>query len=371
MAKRKKHPRIPSGMGSVAYLGPGRKNAYAVREPSSYDENGKAVKGKIICYTDSWIHGFSALLSYRAGTYQPGQEVSFDTTASSDLAERIIADYLRISKRTDGLSFSEVYKSAYEWKFSHQDRTKGTKYNYTHGFNLCKSIHNRPLVELKLDDLQRVIDTCDLSYQSKCNIKKVMSLVYKYAISNDIVKTDYSTGVLLQHEESKHGKAFTDDEFRKLWNMAKTDDWAKKVVIMCLCGYRTSAFKTLEINLEEKYFKGGVKTSASKGRIVPIHSSILPMVTDLVKKDGYLTIHRGIKIDEVLKRINKDATPHWTRHTFSALCERFNVRENDRKRMLGHKVGDITNDVYGHRTLEDLRTEIEKIDVQKIVQQEV
>lgn len=34
----------------------------------------------------------------------------------------------------------------------------------------------------------------------------------------------------------------------------------------------------------------------------------------------------------------------------------------DRKRMLGHSFGnDITNAVYGHRTLEELRTEIEKI----------
>lgn len=39
-------------------------------------------------------------------------------------------------------------------------------------------------------------------------------------------------------------------------------------------------------------------------------------------------------------------------------------KENDRKRMLGHSFGgDVTNDVYGHRTLEDLRSEIEKIKI--------
>lgn len=38
--------------------------------------------------------------------------------------------------------------------------------------------------------------------------------------------------------------------------------------------------------------------------------------------------------------------------------------KNDRKRMLGHSFGsDITNAVYGHRTLEELRSEIEKIKV--------
>ena len=57
-------------------------------------------------------------------------------------------------------------------------------------------------------------------------------------------------------------------------------------------------------------------------------------------------------------------TPHDCRHTFSALCEKYEVKENDRKRMLGHSFGgDVTNDVYGHRTLEDLRSEIEKIKI--------
>ena len=55
-------------------------------------------------------------------------------------------------------------------------------------------------------------------------------------------------------------------------------------------------------------------------------------------------------------------TPHSCRHTFGRLCESFGVKEADRKRMLGHSFGsDITNGVYGHRTVEELRAEIEKI----------
>ena len=57
-------------------------------------------------------------------------------------------------------------------------------------------------------------------------------------------------------------------------------------------------------------------------------------------------------------------TPHDCRHTFSRLCEKYGVNENDRKRMMGHSfTGDITNSVYGHRDLEDLREEIEKIKI--------
>ena len=46
----------------------------------------------------------------------------------------------------------------------------------------------------------------------------------------------------------------------------------------------------------------------------------------------------------------------------SRLRESYGVWEADRKRMLGHSFGnDITNGVYRHRTLEELRAEIEKI----------
>ena len=50
-------------------------------------------------------------------------------------------------------------------------------------------------------------------------------------------------------------------------------------------------------------------------------------------------------------------TPHSCRHTFHRLLERAGVSEADRKRMLGHSLkGDITNGVYGHRSVEELKS---------------
>ena len=67
----------------------------------------------------------------------------------------------------------------------------------------------------------------------------------------------------------------------------------------------------------------------------------------------YITL-KNIKIEK--------HTPQDCRHTFSYLCEKYKINENDRKRMLGHSFGkDITNKVYGHRDIEELRVEIEKI----------
>ena len=64
--------------------------------------------------------------------------------------------------------------------------------------------------------------------------------------------------------------------------------------------------------------------------------------------------------------MHRHHTPHSCCHTFSRLCESYGVREADRRRMLGHSFGnDITNGVYGHRRLEELREQIEKIEKKK------
>lgn len=114
--------------------------------------------------------------------------------------------------------------------------------------------------------------------------------------------------------------------------------------------------------------------SEKEKRIVPIHPAIYHFAEQKVlAQDGKLCVytqqhHRKALFYPTLERLgiagNPKHTPHDCRHTFSALCEKYGVRENDRKRMLGHSFGgDVTNAVYGHRTLEELRTEIEKIKV--------
>ena len=152
----------------------------------------------------------------------------------------------------------------------------------------------------------------------------------------------------------------------------KEDETAEMLLIMCYSGWRISEYKNMEVNLKERYFFGGIKTEAGKNRTVPIHSSIYPLVERRLKRDSqllsYSTGEFRKRMDELLDRLglqcNPKHTPHDCRHTFSMLCEHFEVKENDRKRMLGHSFkDDITNKVYGHRDLEDLRKEIEKIKV--------
>ena len=141
------------------------------------------------------------------------------------------------------------------------------------------------------------------------------------------------------------------------------------LLILIYSGFRISAIKTLKIDLEEGYFQGGVKTRASKNRIVPIHPLIRPAVVRLLKvNSGQLlpqsTVIFRKQMRELLERMNIPAThtPHDCRHTFSWLCDKYGVDMFTKKVLMGHSLGtSVTENTYGHRNLEELRAEIEKI----------
>lgn len=383
MPKRKKYPKLPNGYGSIKYLGSRRRNPYAVHPPATeFGLNGTPVTPKAICYTNAWIKGFTVLTAFRAGTYHPGMELELNTDDGSSenlesLAQKILADYnstrpFERERKENSKTFSEVYEDFFDWKFvknKKKEYSKNTLNAMSSAFKRCAALHDRPLCELKHDDLQQVIDDCAQSHASLEQMLNLMHQMYKYAIIKEILEKDYSQFVKINKpDDDVHGEPFSDDELKILWQN-KQNPTVEFILIMCYSGYRIKAYETIEVNLEDNYFKGGIKTKASKDRIVPIHSAIAPLVKRRIEQNekmlNYSVYKYRCEMYSVLEECGiKRHTPHDCRHTFSMLCEKYCVNENDRKRMLGHSFGaDITNSIYGHRSLDDLRTEIEKIKV--------
>ena len=379
MAKRKKYPKLPNGYGSIKYLGKGRRNPYAVHPPTTeFTLDGVPKTPKALCYVDDYMKGFAVLTAYKAGTYVPGmeKEMMIEPGGNMDaLAQAILADYGRIThleKVEEKPTFSEVYKQFYHYKYERdKSRTysKQTKNSTGTAFGNCAALHDRPFADLRHKDLQAVVDDCPLKYSSKKLIVGLFHQMYGYAIAYDIVDKDCSAHVTVNiPDDNEHGVPFTDADLQVLWQH-EDNPTVEMLLIMCYSGFRISEYKSMEVNLRERYFLGGIKTDAGKNRYVPIHSAILPLVKKRIRRDGKMlsTSTRAFRnqMYEVLPDFGIDRhTPHDCRHTFSRLCEKYGVAENDRKRMLGHSFKqDITNGVYGHRTVEDLRGEIEKIKI--------
>lgn len=381
--KRKKYPKLPNNFGSIRYLGKNRRNCFAVHPPATPDGDGKLKRPPAICYVDDWIKGFTVLTAYKAGTYQPGMERTLEVSPTTDidtLISRLIADYNTIKgveekhPEIKKLTFSDVYEQFWKWKFENPNKKqlsdqskKSTKVAYKN----CSALHNKIFESIKVADLQEVLDNCNLKHSSLELIKSLFNQMYKYAMANEICADNKSLLTTIEQEEDdEHGVPYTTEQIRQFWKKSDDED-VQFVLIMIYSGFRISEFKTIEVNLEQKYFHGGIKTKAGRGRTVPIHPAIYSFVASRIERYGSLlsysvNLYRTSRFHPLMEKLGMTGdprhTPHDCRHTFSKLCEKYGVNENDRKRMMGHSFGnDITNAVYGHRDLSDLKKEIIKI----------
>lgn len=383
MRKRHKHPVLPNGYGSIRYLGKNRKNPYAVHPPATEKyKNGHYKRPAAICYVDDWYVGFAVLNAYHAKTYTPGDEIKFkqyrpiDSKELGTFCQRLLSDFtahafVETAEKKKEKTFEEVYGLFYDWKYGENAKKKlsdQSKYSTRSAFKNCEQLHKKVFKELRHKDLQDCIDNCPLKSASVENMVSLIKQMYKYALLYEICERDYSVGLTAPQSDDEHGVPFSDDELKILWTN-KDNPVIEFVLIMCYSGYRITAYKTLEVNMHDWYFRGGLKTPAGKGRIVPIHSAIQKLVKRRIRRDGCILENSAQdyrkSMYETLSALGIEKhTPHDCRHTFSRLCEKYGVNENDRKRMMGHSFGaDITNGIYGHRTLDELRAEIEKIKV--------
>ena len=377
MPKRKKYPKLPNGYGSIKRLsGKNRTNPYGVYPPTKeFDLNGIPVPQKAICYVDDWYKGFTVLTWYRNGEYYEGREKELSSD-SDELKRQIIGILSKFNQGqrevADQKTFGEIYQEYYRWKFQkphdHTEKKTSMENSMRAAYKNCSAIHNIPFRSLTANDLQEVVDNCPRKHSSLELILILFHQMYAYAEANDLADKDYSKFVKINRsDDDEHGEPFTESDLEILWKH-QDNETIEMLLIMCYSGFRISAYQSMKTNLEERYFQGGVKTAAGKDRIVPIHSAIIPLVQRRLDRRGsYLpdsvqAFRKSMYASLSLLGLKKH-TPHDCRHTFSMLCDKYGVMENDKKTMLGHAFSDVTNKVYRHRELEELRNQIEKIKV--------
>ena len=213
-------------------------------------------------------------------------------------------------------------------------------------------------------------------------LKSTMNQLCSYAIGRDLMSRNYAKDVNVgtSHVE-KHHKSFTAQEMEALWEVSNTDKYAKIIIMQCYMGRRPSEILSIRrdnINLDEMTIVGGSKTNAGKNRIVPIHSKIQNIVLEFwnesdgddwlfpspVKSGQHMAYSSYNKFFEiVMKHECLDSThrPHDCRKQFVTMVKSAKVDEYVLKRLIGHAITDITEDVYTDRPVAWLREEIEKI----------
>lgn len=376
MARRKKYPKLPNGYGSIKKLSGNRRNPYAVYPPATDNDivaPGQYKLQKAICYTDDWYKGFAVLTAYHAGNYYPGYERTLNEIEGTS-TNQMLADYNQAFRPSETEekkpTFAEVYKRYFKFKYEDSGKTYSAQApkSTRAAFRNCSVLHDRIFEELRHDDLQNAIDSCKLKHASLELILSLFHQMYAYAEIYELVDKDYSKHVKIKiQDDDEHGEPFTNDELKILWDN-KDNETVELILILCYSGFRIGAIKGLNVNLKDKCFQGGIKTDAGKNRIVPIHSGIYDLVKKRIQRDSTLLTKSDTNYRNDMYAILSELkitrhTPHDCRHTFSKLCDDYDVNEREKKRMLGHKFADVTNSVYGHDDLDRARREIEKIKI--------
>ena len=365
-----KRRKLPNGTGSIKHLSGRRSREWAAYpHVTKFSQSGSPILESAIGYFKTYEEAYQALILYNATMHitQPVNRIMI-----GGLQCAIPSQYLNIT-------FAELYELYYHNKFNNSKKkfSRSSIYSSKAAFNNCKSLHDRKFLELRKADLQEVIDNCPLKHSSLELIVTLFKGMYSYALQNDMIEKDYSKYVSINiADDDECGVPFSQTALETLWKNKHRKN-VGMVLLMIYTGFRISAYKDMYYDKEGEYFQGGVKTASAKNRIVPLHPAIRGFARKFFNRfhseggENFHTHKCRKEFYEVLSGLNltySDSgtkhTPHDCRHTFSWLCDKYKVDELSKHLLMGHSLGsDIERSVYGHRTLDELRAEIEKIEV--------
>lgn len=349
--QRRKRLKRPNGTGSIVYLKSGnRRKRYQAILAAATDD--------ITC----------ELVRTTLGFYSTYEE-----------AETALNDFygLGISVEDYKATFEDVYRAFYE-KQERKNLSKRAYLSYTTAFNNSKALHDKNFRELKLPQIQNVIDDLDVGVSSQKQIKNLLNLMYDFVIKStgeNLVK--FSEYIEFDDTKGKKIKRtpFSNGELKILWD--NLDDPAcQDILIMIYSGLRVDEYLNIEIkniHLDESYMIGGNKTNAGKKRIIPIFEDLQPIIAERIrinkqylcennkhKKIIYLSF-RKTRWDKAMKKYKMNHLPHDTKHTAASLMDNQNIKPIIKKLILGHSLKDLTERVYTHKDKDEILKEYKKL----------
>lgn len=380
---RKNFRRRPNGSGSVVKLSGKRRKQYGARIFYGYNSETGMPLQKFIGYFETWDEANNALTLYNLATKK---EIS-----DNDIKNISPAAYeeFKIIKDKNIPTFADIFEILYETKYSKYANPKTKRYY----FNSLKPIHNIRINVITLRDIQAVFDDFkSTNGAGTLNHKKsICSDIFRYAVMNNYISRndDYSAYIDISNctkKEQLH-KTFT---VKEILDLIKNGSRVAKIVLIYIyTGCRPIELYTLKkeniyidavndddgAKTEISYIITGSKTEAGRNRNIPIHNFIKPYIIELLNENNdylFLNKQEGYKkyqynyqkmFDRLMAELGIVHTPYDTRHTFATLAKLYRVDSYCRKKIMGHKSNDITDDVYTHSILNKLYSEIQKIDI--------
>lgn len=274
------------------------------------------------------------------------------------------------------ITLEELY---HRWLPAHTADTvpsRSTLCSYENSFKHLSSLHQEPFASLKYMDYQRIMDDMrksGLSYSSLKKVRSLISLLSQYASKIELTNQNYAPLLSIgKNKQVRPHKPFSRQKINRLW---KNIDAANvdTVLILLYTGMRVSEMlhlKKSDVNLRHGYIRITKSKTVSGIRTIPIHHRIAPLIAKRMHSSGdYLVTNAGKPYDyscyciiwrSVMQIIKANGhTTHDCRHTVATLLDNAGANETAKRRILGHAGGDVTERVYTHKNIRQLRKCIE------------
>lgn len=375
MARKTRFGRRPNNTGTVVKLSGKRRTPFCARVMSDERDIITGKKKQICIGTfETREEALNALSLY---------SLKKSNSISNEEARNIAPNLFdRIQEKTKKRvpTFKDIYHILDEEEFS--KLSKSARDGYGSWIKHFETIYNRPIDNITLADLQYVFDNDKSKGGTQMHMKVLCSKIFEYAVIHQYIPRDFDYTSYIRTAEFKQSTKhypFTMDEIKKLKTINTSE--AHLMLIYIYTGLRAGELLNINrnnIHINEpcnddgsnkliSYIVTGSKTDAGKNRVVPIHNDIKQLVIDeLLKSDkrlidcSYTSLNNTV-LSIVNGYLKASHTMHDTRQTFASLCQLSNVDIYVRKKVLGHKLNDITFDIYTNASKNKLWTEVNKI----------
>lgn len=375
MARKTRFGRRPNNTGTVVKLSGKRRTPFCARVMSDERDIITGKKKQICIGTFATREEALNALSL----YSLKKSNSISNEEARNIAPNLF-DRIQEKTKKHVPTFKDIYHILDEEEFS--KLSKSARNGYGSWIKHFETIYNRPIDNITLADLQYIFDNDKSKNGTQIHMKALCSKIFEYAVIHQYISRDFDYTSYIRTAEFKQSTKhypFTIDEIKELKTINTSE--AHLILIYIYTGLRAGELLNINrsnIHIDEhcnddgsnkliSYIVTGSKTDAGKNRVVPIHDDIKQFVVEeLLKSDRRLIdcTYKSLN-NNVLSTVNgylkATHTMHDTRQTFASLCQLSNVDIYVRKKVLGHKLNDITFDIYTNASKNKLWTEVNKI----------
>ena len=367
--------RLPNGFGTVQYLKGRRRKPFVA-------------KVKPLLITNDQTRKTHYKYQY-LGSFETRQEA--------------VTAILKYNENPRALRKSKTLQQLYdEWlpKYSEGLSSQSSLRTVTSAWAYVWPLYQAKVTDLSPGDLKDCIINAalpnDPSYKKRAGakasprtqqrMKSLFNLLWDYAEEYGIVEKNYARLFTLDNAieqdvqaQQREGKPFTYQEVLTLWTHLGKLSFVDMIICQIYTGMRPQELCLLRlenVHISEGWMMGGMKTESGFNRLIPIHPEILGLIQNSYEyassinssylfNDPVARDHPNITYDmyrhrfrRVMDSLKMDHVPHDCRHTFITYAKKSGMDPYDLKRIVGHKIYDVTEKVYTHTSLEDLKIAI-------------